>query len=272
MPRRIKASRPLLLSISLSLAACGGGGGGGTTGGDSLTGGTGSSGNQGPSLVTSPDTAEGMWFGTSDAGASIYGVILNDGGFYAVYSARDDKTLIDGVITGTGQSNSGSFTVKEAVDFNFSGSSATQLDISASYFAKSSLRGLLSYATRETKSFTAQYNPVYEQPASASLATGTYAGNVISAAGRQSAFMTLQANGTVTGVVAESECNLSGTATPRGAVNVFNLSLTLRGSSCPFGSDNLAGIGFYDIPSKQFFIAAPNTTRSNGLFFQGVRP
>lgn len=270
MPRRIKASRLVLLSISLSLAACGGGGGGGKSSGDSLANGTGGGGSQGPSLVTSPDTAEGMWFGTSDAGASIYGVILNDGGFYAVYSARDDKTLIDGVITGTGQSSSGSFTAKDAVDFNFSGSNATQLSISASYFAKSSLRGLLSYATRETKSFTAQYNPVYEQPASASLATGTYAGNVISAAGRQTAFMTLQANGTVTGVVAE--CNLSGTATPRGAVNVFNLSLTLRGSTCPFGSDTLAGIGFYDIPSKQFFIAAPNTTRSNGLFFQGARP
>lgn len=263
MTRCIQTSTLLLLS--LSLGACGGGGG---SANESVGTGSGS-GTQGPSLVAS-NTAEGLWFGTSDTGASIYGVILDDGNFYAVYASESDKHLIDGVITGTGQAVNGSFTVKDGVNFNFNGSGVNPVSVSASYFAKSSLSGMLIYANRETHAFTAQYNPVYEQTASATLATGTYTGYIASSSGRQTAFMTLQANGTITGVA--SNCNISGTATPRGSVNVFNLALTFRGSNCASDGDTLSGIGFYDIPSKQLFITAPNSARSDGVFFQGTRP
>ncbi|WP_079433402.1 hypothetical protein [Zoogloea sp. LCSB751] len=263
MTRHIQGSTTLLLSLSLS--ACGGGGGGSDDGSTAGSGG----GAQGPSLVVS-NAAEGMWLGTSDAGASISGVILNDGSFYAVYSTRSDKDVIGGVVTGTGQASNGSFTVKDAVDFNFDRYGVNSISVSASYFTKSSLSGVLTYANRDTSTFSTQYNPAYEQPANATLATGTYTGNAVSSAGTQTAFMTLQANGTITGVVAG--CNFSGVATPRGSVNVFNLSVTFRGGSCTFGTDTLTGIGFYNIPRKQFYIAAPNTARSDGLFFQGTRP
>lgn len=260
MTHHIHGSIPLLLSLSLS--ACGGGGG--DDGSVSAGGGA-----QGPSLVIS-NAAEGMWLGTSDDGASISGVILNDGSFYAVYSTRSDKDVISGVVTGTGQANNGSFTVKDAVDFNFDRYGVNAVSVSASYFTKSSLSGVLTYSNRETSTFSTQYNPAYEQPANATLATGTYTGNAVSSAGTQTAFMTLQANGIITGVVAG--CNFSGVATPRGSVNVFNLSITFRGGSCAFGTDTLTGIGFYNIPRKQFYIAAPNAARSDGLFFQGTRP
>lgn len=263
MPRHVQTSTTLLLS--LSVAACGGGGGNAVSTGN----GNNNSGAPGPSLIVS-DTAEGMWRGTSDSSAGIYGVILNDGSFYAVYSAKDNRDMIAGVVAGTGQASNGSFTVQDAVDINFNGSGVNMVSISASYFAKSSLSGVLTNKNLESFAFSTQYNPVYEQPANAALATGTYAGNALSPTGAQPAFMTLQANGTITGVV--SNCSFSGIATPRGSVNVFNLSITFRGGSCTFGTDTVTGVGFYDIPNKQFYLAAPNATRSNGLFFQGTRP
>lgn len=267
MLRRIHA--PVILLLSLSVTACGGGGGESSSSGDGgVSPGNGSGG--GPTLVTS-NAAEGMWRGSGDNAAGIYGVILNDGSFYAVYSTPSDKSVLAGVVTGTGQASNGSFTVQDAVDFNFGGDGVSPVSVSASYFAKSSLSGVLTHTNRESFAFSTQYNPVYEQPANATLATGTYAGNALSPAGTQTAFMTLQANGTITGVVA-SNCNFSGVATPRGSVNVFNLSITFRGGPCPLGTDTLTGIGFYDIPNKQFYVAAPNTTRTDGLFFQGTRP
>lgn len=266
MPHRTQASATLLLS--LSVAACGGGGGHSGDEG-SISTGNGSNGAQGPSLVTS-DTAEGIWRGTSDSSAGIYGVILNDGSFYAVYSTKDNKDMIAGVVTGTGQASNGSLTARDAVDFNFDGYGVNAVSVSASYFTKSSLSGVLTRKNRESFAFSTQYNPVYEQPADAMLATGTYTGNALSPTGTQPAFMTLQANGTITGVM--GTCNFSGVATPRGSINVFNLSITFRGGTCTFGTDTLGGIGFYDIPNKQFYLAAPNAARSDGLFFQGTRP
>lgn len=258
MTRRRYPFTPL---IALALAACGGGGGGGNSDGNAPTSGS----------VTT-NTAEGMWSGTTNNGANLTGVVLDNGSFYATYSTKSSPNVISGVILGTGQSNNGSYVSTDALDFNFGGDGlgVSPTTVSAGYSPKASLSGSLTYANAPTSTFTAQYNPVYEQPASATLAAGTYSGNTVSSAGSQTAFMTLQANGTVTGVVAG--CNFSGTASPRGSVNVFNLSLTFHGGTCLFGTSTLNGIGFYSIPNKQFYAAAPNAARTDGFFFLGIRP
>jgi hypothetical protein len=80
--------------------------------------------------------------------------------------------------------------------------------------------------------------------------------------------VTIDAAGTVTG--SANGCPIAGTASPRGGVGVWNLTLALGGPGCGFDTTTVAGVAFYEAANAQLFLAAVNSTNAF-YFFIGNR-
>jgi Repeat of unknown function (DUF5648) len=218
-----------------------------------------------PQSQTTSGTAEGLWFGSTNTAESVTGIVLDNGTFYFLYSSPDSN-YVAGVVQGTGASVNGQFTSSDARDFSIAGYGVTTATISGTYTSKASLAGVISSALGSA-SYTASYQSIYQQPASLAATAGTYAGSAASSAGVQSATVTVSASGAISGAV--PGCSFSGTATPRGTVNVFNLTVKFNGGTCVFGTSTLSGIAYYDAPSRQIYGVAPNASRTDGFLFIG---
>jgi hypothetical protein len=55
----------------------------------------------------------------------------------------------------------------------------------------------------------------------------------------------------------------------RSDINAFNVSIKFNGGICLFGTSTLNGVAVYDALNKQFYGAAPNSSRTDGLLFVG---
>ena len=197
--------------------------------------------------------------------------MLDDGTYYVLYSPVGSPTAIAGVVQGTGTSNVGLFSSSNARDFNLEGLGVLSASVSASYVAKQSLNGTVSYSPSGTTSFSSTYNANYESVPSLATLAGTFAGQVASSAGAENATVTISSAGAISGSGA-SGCGVSGSASPRARGNVFNISLTFGGAPCLFANQTLAGIAYFDSAAKRLYAAAPNAGRTDGVLFLGVKP
>ena len=212
--------------------------------------------------------AEGIWIGATATQSLIEAFVLDDGTYYFLYSLPNSYD-IGGMFQGHGTSVDGSFETTDAKDFRVGAGSAGSAALSADYLPRSSLEGGLSYAFGNT-SFTAAYQAVYEQPASLAAASGTYQGLAGTAAGVQPVTLTASPGGAISG--SASGCTFSGTTTPRGSVNVFDLSITFDGGGCLFGTSTLVGFAYYDAATGELLAFAPNASRTDSILFVGTRP
>jgi hypothetical protein len=213
-------------------------------------------------------TAEGFWDGKTSTNQTIDGFVLDDGTFYFLYSPPNEANIA-GVVQGNASAANGQFNSSNAKDFNISGLGVTNGAIAGTYVPRTSLNGTFT-SGYGTSTFSATYLPVYDQPASLAAAAGTYSGQAASSAGIQNVVVTINAAGAVSG--AAVGCSFSGTATPRGSVDIFNLSVTFQGGACIFGTSTLAGIAYYDVPQHALYAAAPNASRTDGFLFVGTKP
>lgn len=114
----------------------------------------------------------------------------------------------------------------------------------------------------------------YDQPASLSALAGSYRGSAaVGGAGTQTVSVSVSANGAVTMPPDPYGCSASGQASPRASgKNVFDLSVTFRGSRCVLGNGNTVhGIIYYDATSKTGVAMALNSSETNGFIFVGSR-
>ena len=220
-------------------------------------------------VVTPSNTAEGLWFGTTNTNRTLKTAVLDDGTYYLFYSVAANPNQIAGVIQGTGTSNNGSFTSPNTKDF---GIGVTVLDatISANYASRQFLNGSITYSGAGTVTFTSSYNTAYDTtPTVASLA-GVYTGQAGSSGGVQTANITARADGTFTGTE-QNGCTFTGNATARTRGNVFDQSITFGGAPCFFAGSTFQGIVYFDIPTRQLYTAAPNSLRTDAAIFFGTK-
>lgn len=240
------------------LASCGGGGGEATP-------------PPPPPPPPPPATAEGFWVGTTNTNRDVAGVVLDDGTYYFLYTGVGNPDVIGGVIQGTGVSSSGSFSSTDARDFNLEGLGVLAATISASYNARQTLNGTVTYANGDAVTFTSTFDADYDTTPSLAALAGTFTGQVAFSGGVEDANVTVSASGAISGAGA-SGCTVTGTAAPRSRGNVFNISLTFGGAPCFFANQTLSGIAHFDSAAKALFAAAPNATRTDGILFLGVKP
>jgi hypothetical protein len=225
-------------------------------------------GNQTP-VLSSANTAEGLWFGTTNTNRTHTAAVLDDGTYYFFYSVAANPNQIAGVIQGIGTSNNGNFTSPNTKDF---GIGVTVLDatISADYAARQFLNGSITYSGAGTVTFTSSYNTAYDTtPTVASLA-GVYTGQAGSSGGVQTANVTAAADGTFTGTE-QNGCTFTGKVTVRTRGNIFDQSITFGGAPCFFAGSTFQGIVYFDIPTRRLHMAAPNSLRTDAAIFFGTK-
>jgi hypothetical protein len=242
--------RPLLvLGIALALSASG-------------------CGEQTP-VIAPANTAEGLWFGTTNTNRTLTAAVLDDGTYYFFYSAVANPALIGGVLQGTGTSNAGSFTSPNTKDF---GMRAAVLDatLSATFAPRQFLNGAFAYAGGGTLTFTSSYNITYDTPPTVASLAGVYTGQAGTSALSQTANMTAAADGTFTGAE-QNGCTFTGRAAARPRGNLFDQTITFGGAPCLFAGNTFHGIMYFDLSTRRLYMAAPNSLRTDAAIFFGTK-
>jgi len=191
-------------------------------------------------------TAEGIWRGTTDLGQPVTVVILDDGTFYIVFSAQGTTTEA-GVLHGSGSSVNGNFDATSIKEYPLSPSkpplSGGAAAIHGTYVPRTTLQ-----LTIGSSSVTASYDPTYDQPGNLASLAGTYQGFVGHITEQAPAMSIMDSGGNLT--ISGTQCVTAVSATPRGTVNMFNISVS--SSSCYNGP----GIMFYDSAGKKLYALA----------------
>jgi hypothetical protein len=241
----------------LALTACSGGGG---------------SDSSAPPPPPAPvANAEGLWNGIDSTSRSVTGIVLSDGTYWIVYSIPHVAAVLGGVVQGTGTSLNGSFSSSDGVDFNVEGQGVNNATISASYVTKQTLNGSVTYpALNQVYTFTSAYDPAYEQTPAISAIAGTYSGISSVLGTNEVTSIVLTAPGVIAGA-GTGGCKFLGTVAPRSRGNVYDLSISFGGGACSSGTSKVTGIGYFDSVAKRFYVAALNSSRSNGLLYLGIK-
>ena len=182
-----------------------------------------------------------------------------------------NPVVIGGIVQGSGTSNNGSFSSTNARDFNLEGLGVLNATVSASYNARQSLNGLVSYASGGATTFTSTFNAAYDTTPSLAAVAGTFTGQVAFSQGVENATVTISPNGMLSGTGA-SGCTVSGNVATRTRGNVYNLILAFGGAPCFFANQTMNGVAYYDSVAKRVYGATPTSTRTDGILFVGVKP
>jgi hypothetical protein len=213
-------------------------------------------------------SAQGIWQGTTNFNQTVAGIVLADGTSYFLYT-QPGNNIVAGVVLGNATFNSGTLSAPNARDFNITPSGTViAATINGTYVQGSTINATIAEsATSEMVSLA--FDPRYNQAASVAAAAGTYSASVGSLAGWQNTTLTLSSNGSIVG--GGNGCTFSGFATPHGAVNVIDVSVTFNGGACLFGTSTIYGVAFYDPAIRTLYGAAPNAGRTDALVFIGTK-
>ncbi len=261
MHLKLIQSHVLGVLLLVSLSACSGGG-------DTPT----------PSATASPASpAEGLWTGiTNTNDRTVTGVVLDDGGYWFLYSAVGDPSLIAGVVQGDSTSQNGALTSSNATDFSVERGTPLVLKatVDGTYTMKQSLDGTIVYPNnappRDT--FTTTYDRDYELAPDINAVAGTYTGPV--AAGENVSVAVSSAGDiighSITGPPA-TQCTFSGLFKPRAHGNVFDVTITFGPQdTCSNKNATVTGVGFFH--AGKLYSAALNSDKTNGVVFIGTKP
>lgn len=218
--------------------------------------------------------AQGLWTGTTTANRTLTGLVFDDGTYYVFYSPVNIPAGVAGVVQGSSGTATATWASTDGVDFNLEVPSVQAATVAASFVAKQSFKGTISYASGAKSTFTTAYDANYEvAPTLASLA-GSYAGDVGLSTGVQAAAVVVAASGAVSGTTRTntSACSFSGTATPRTDGNAYDVSLRFSGASCTVSNQRFAGIAYLNATTKKLYVAALNADRTDGVLFLGTKP
>ena len=253
--------KALAMSWILALAACGSSGG-----------------NGGAAPAPPAASAQGLWIGSTSASRSITSIVLDDGTYWILYSLAGASSFIAGVVQGTGTSVNGSFTSTDGIDFHLEARGISNATLSASYVAKQSFDGAVTYPNlNQTYTFTSSYNSDYDQTPSVAAIAGTYVGPASVKGGDELTTLVINSLGVVAGTGIEIAtqtvgCQFVGTARPRASGNIYDLSVVVSGvGACASGPSAVKGIGYFDANAKRFYLAALDKSRSDGLIFVGIQ-
>jgi hypothetical protein len=215
---------------------------------------------------------QGLYKGTTSNGRLITGLVLDDGTYYVLYSSDSIKSLIAGVVQGTGTALDGSFSSINGKDINLEGAGVLSANVSASFVLSSTLNGSLTYPSlNQTLTFTSTYDQKYELVPSLATIAGTYSGWVGSPVGVEDATIIVSTSGAVTGH-GSSGCNFSGTVAPRSKGNAYNAIITFASSPCLFPNTAVTGGAYFDAATKRLYAVGLKTARDTGFIFSGVKP
>lgn len=212
-------------------------------------------------------SAEGRWTGTTSTDRTVAGLVLEDGSYWLFYTARENPTVLAGLIQGTGTSHSGSFGSSNTRDFNLEGTGIRAATMHGSYVPNKSFLGTIAYVTGDTERFTSTYDADSEVATNLTQVTGTYTGL---GTDNHMVTVTVDAAGTFSGH-ATDDCTVAGTLSPPETRNVFGTSMTFGGGACGTGTETVTGVAFYNAASNRLYSAGLNKARTTSYLFLGTK-
>ncbi len=212
-------------------------------------------------------SAEGRWTGSTSAGRTVVGLILEDGSYWLFYTTTDTPTILAGLVQGIGTSHSGSFGSSNTRDFNLEGAGIRTATMQGSYVPNKSFQGTIAYVTGDTENVTSTYHADSESTSNMNLVVGTYAGLRDD---KHTITITVDSAGTLS-VHASDGCTFTGTFSPRAKGNVLHTSVTFGGGACRQGTETLTGVAFYDAVTNRLYSAALNHARTTSSLFLGTK-
>lgn len=248
----------LALGLSAALAGCGGGGGGGTS----------------STTAASALAAQGVYQGTTSAGAAFETVVLDDGSYYTLAGSQVGSTfIVYDLLQGLGSSNGSAFSSSDLRDFTYTGQTLVGT-LSATVSPGVSISGnLTDGGASETFSGAAPPNSTYDYNAPADLSAIDGNWTMSSLQGASTA-VTINMNGTFTG--SSQGCSFNGTLTPRASgKNVFDVAVQFGPAPCVLANQSANGIALSyllaNATTRQLLVAAVDPTRTYGTVLFGQR-
>lgn len=212
-------------------------------------------------------SAEGRWTGVTHSGRTVDGLVLEDGSYWLFYTARDNPTVLAGLVQGTGTSHSGSFGSSNTRDYNLEGAGIRAGTMNGNYVPNKRLHGTIAYVTGDTESITTAYDPDYELAPNLTLVARTYAGL---RADHHTVTVTVDSTGTLSGHASDG-CTIAGTLSPRAKDNVFHVTMTFGGGICRHETETVTGVALYEAATNRLFSAALNPARTTSFLFLGTK-
>ncbi|MAO60759.1 MAG: hypothetical protein CL549_06620 [Alcanivorax sp.] len=211
---------------------------------------------------------EGFYEGTSDLGAQLTGVVLDNGDYYILYGEESGAMYqLQGVVQGRGVARGDRFTSSNARDFSFSDGEVYQGSLDATFTRKQNLTGTIEEdGSGEEVGFSLAYDDSYEQTPDLTEDAGTYLGTALNPGGQGDAEVEIDAQGNFLGVD-DFGCEFNGTLAPRDSGDVYNLNVTFEGNICTYDGETLQGIVV--VQEGDVIAIAPNDERTGGIFFIG---
>jgi hypothetical protein len=224
-----------------SIVASGGGGGGGGEGSTS---------------------AQGLWRGTTDADRSMFGVVLDDGSYWFVYTVILGPVLIGpDFIQGTGMTSGNDFSSSDGRDFR--GDAPTSFTFAGNFAEKGTLDGTFTYP-ESSEVLNAAYDDAYDLAPSLVNVAGTYAGF----ANGNDAMFVISAAGTIDGSEFGGCNGFQGTIAPHAAGNVYDVTGTIFQVDCvPDATRAVSGIALFDADTIHLMMV--DSERMHGHLFTG---
>lgn len=264
---------------SAFLVACGGGGSSSTDSGTNASAGDnvdGSGNTSNPSPVVLPTTVISSVFdGHTDTNQPITAFLQNDGSYFIVYSDAAAPQNASGAIMGSGSISGASFSSSDGLDVALAGSgaqTAAGVTLSASYTAKVSLNGSLSYATGgQTKTFTSNYNNAYESLPSLPVLAGIYTGTITTRDQVEANIeLTVTADGKLSGAL-PCGCSITAQLVPRSDGTAYDATLAFTGGNHPFSGKSFAGNVYLDTATHRLYIVGKLNDSGGLAIFVGTR-
>ena len=260
------------LSFSLVLGACGGGGSDNDGGTITLP-----VPNE-PYVPSSPmanaTTSTGIWTGTTPAGRHVTGLLQSDGSYWVFYSKVGDASVIAGAVQGTAASNNGALASTDGLDLSVETGVVRKANLNATFKPRTNLDGAVTYLGSSTQLvFNTLYDVSYDKKVSLSTLAGNYSGSTAVMNGIESASLTIDASGSLTGRSSPGGCVFTGRAIPKSEGSVFELTGKFTSGACADGNggSTINGVGYLDPVSGTLLGAALNANRNNGMLFIGKR-
>jgi hypothetical protein len=211
----------------------------------------------------------GAWVGTTSTQRGLTALVLGDGSYYMLYSDVAGATQVAGAVQGTATLDDLGLHSSDALEFNVEGAGISPGSLSATFSPSVSFGGEFTSSRNTSFSFQTRYDNESAGTPSLPALAGSYTGQAGFALGVRPATFAVTATGQVTSSI--NDCSISGSASPRPDVNVYDLTIVFGGPPCALPNATFKGVAYLRESTGRLVAVARNEATRQSVLFSGLR-
>lgn len=211
----------------------------------------------------------GGWVGTTSTNRDLTAVVLPDGNYYLMYARAGDAAVVGGTVQGTASITGEAFASSDGLDFSAEGAGIRPATMTATLVPGASFEGTVTTTGSQPVTFTTRQETVFFTGPTLQRLAGAYAGTAGFALGVRPAVFTVTAEGAVSSTI--NGCAITGSATPRGDANAFDLTIAFGAAPCALPGLSFTGIAYLRQDNGRLYAVARNAATRQSVVFNGGR-